>query len=653
MRLSRVTFGVLAGLLAACATPFEKIDMASLPTAEDHPEHNAVILLDERTLTFDEEDGKPITVDAVRRRWRDFHASGTIHPSAEYNKDTTKVRKLAFRGVNVYEPDDEIIVQKSAKNLDKPVAPESGIYSNTRKLILNDPRISSLPPGSIREYYWEMARGKADLVQYFNNFQNNAPTKAMKLTVRIPKGWTAEWKTFGGGKETKWAPTESEEDGFTVWIWERTDVPALDDAPDAREWANVPRVAVRLKTWTIRGEDGAAPNSFSELSKREWESYSKTREGTDEELARLAQDILKDAPKRPMDRAARLYSWVRDNVSYCQYYGSFDEGFVPHDVKQTELLRYGDCKDQSNILFGLLQADGINAQLGTLWRHKGVPRTLAFPSMAGNSNHVAVMVKLPEGDFFADPVNSATAFGELESDEFGAWFMPLTAKGAEPVRLGTPGAKETTDTATVRIKVKEDLSQEIQFERILTGAFAVNARRDLLKVIPENWKTAATLPIPAGVDEASVENGEVPALPKPLIFKGTAKAPKADPVGNLQLLSPHAWGWRVPGAGSARIAATVNPFATSFPYTKKYEVRIEYPTAGHISSVPGSQTAKSRFGSMSVSYEQRGKELVIRYEETNTATLVPAENLPEFRQWVKEADDAAVSAVVIRKKGGA
>jgi hypothetical protein len=645
----------LAALLIGCATArFEKIDLEGLPTQEQYPDAKAVVLFKQQVLEFKSHRGDAVAEVENRVRYRSLAPDASLQAAqpVNYRKGSVDVLNVAVRGVNANT--GETFTSRGKRiYTDVPVFPAAYLYSADRQLTVAEPKIATLPPGSVVEGLTEVRNRRVGEHQFLHVFGASVPTIVDRFVVKVKAGWTIEHKTFEGGKESNWEPTREEAaDGGALYIWEKRDQVAVDDDDGKALSAYQPQVWVRLKSWEAGGEAQSAPATFAELSKSIFGTMEAKAEIT-EEVQALKNKILEGAPADKRERAARLHAFARDEVSYCAYYTSFDDGFVPHPAEKTTALRYGDCKDKANLLHTLLRAEGISSRLVTLWAHDGMPRPLVFPSLVGNSNHVALLVDLDGEAVFADPTRPSVAFGEAAPDEYGAWLLPISEKGDEPVQLPWPKAEDSLDKYRATVTVKKDGEAAVEFTRELTGAFASDTRRTLAGSVEENWKSAVKLPGGGSVEEVKVEGGAHPLHPTPLTLKGKAKWSKWSEDKKPVFYSAMDWGWRAPGAKSARReAATTNPIVLAHPYTKDYELRVKYPSASYIAGVPAKQKAESAFGTYELSYEKRGAELIVRFKLTHKAQSVDGASFADFQDWIRKADAAAVATVVV-KKGGA
>jgi len=166
-------------------------------------------------------------------------------------------------------------------------------------------------------------------------------------------------------------------------------------------------------------------------------------EGTDalnEELARLARQ-WRGSARGPLEVAGAVNRFVSENVEYLAL--EFGMGsFRPKPAIQVWESRFGDCKDQANLLRVLLGALGIPSHLALVnTQHAGLI-VKAIPDYS-QFNHVLVAIPTDGGRYeFLDPTGPPLAKGDLPYTAMGREALVLLPEGAEFVRIPAGSAGE-------------------------------------------------------------------------------------------------------------------------------------------------------------------------------------------------------------------
>jgi tetratricopeptide (TPR) repeat protein/transglutaminase-like putative cysteine protease len=149
------------------------------------------------------------------------------------------------------------------------------------------------------------------------------------------------------------------------------------------------------------------------------------------QLKQLAQETIAGATDRRVI-AERLLGWVRKNIRYTGVH--FGEAkIVPRAPAETLSRRFGDCKDMSTLLVGLLREAGLPAHVALVRTRGEIEASL--PGLGG-FNHAIVFVpgKQP---LWIDPTDGDSALGSLPQSVQGTRAL-VTGTGADAL-MQIPG----------------------------------------------------------------------------------------------------------------------------------------------------------------------------------------------------------------------
>ncbi len=203
------------------------------------------------------------------------------------------------------------------------------------------------------------------------------------------------------------------------------------------------------------------------------------------EIQTLANQITQGLNK-DFDKAQAIARWIAKEMRYVAVFVGAG-GFIPNDLPHILKNRYGDCKDYTLLMMGLLKAAGIDSApvlintANTDWTP---------PIAAAVYNHV--LVYIPVLNLFSDPTASQIPFGKLP------W-----ADSAKPVVVGL--ASGSRDMRTPAFAAQDN---RIQIQSIWRMDAQGHAQADL-KV--DTWGEAATtlqnqlLQIPTGFSGPAVQ----------------------------------------------------------------------------------------------------------------------------------------------------
>ncbi len=179
-------------------------------------------------------------------------------------------------------------------------------------------------------------------------FGKEVPVRRVRLTVEVPQGSPLHFSARG----VRVKPQRTEAHGRTRVLFEHGPLePVASPEPllpgDAVSW---PHVAF------------STGRAWAELARRYHETVETQLQGAS--LERTAREIVGEE-KRREQVISRLTAWIHSQVRYTSLqFGA--AAVVPRQPAETLLRRYGDCKDLSTLLVGLLRASGIEASVALL-----------------------------------------------------------------------------------------------------------------------------------------------------------------------------------------------------------------------------------------------------------------------------------------------
>jgi hypothetical protein len=507
-------------LTGACSSSWQWTQGATEPPADEYPEAHAVVLLDEERIDFHPEalTGRAVVDRTSRMRVRvrridKEHRFNSL--SVHYSPQFSRVIAIGLRTttpegtVRTYGRDDSVDAMAAGMEL----------FTDDRVIGITLP---PLPPGSLIEYQYTLRYSEPRLFQFSQGFGGAYPVAVARLAVAVAPGWEVEHLARRLGEAFAWQPEEVERDGQRWRVWERHDLAPLPEDPWSVSEAAAPEVMVRLARWT---EGGHAIEGFRDpraLSAWNYRLVQDASRPTDETAA-LATRLLDGLPADPATRARHLYAWVRDNVKYCAIEIGYG-GWRPHDADTVGRLRYGDCKDKANLLKTLLDTAGVPSRLATVWSHRGLPRPFGLPTLAGNFNHMILIVDLPSGPVVTDPTSHTVPFGALPVGDQEADLLPLTAEGSALERTPATSPDDNLEERDFELELRREGTAQGRFTLSASGSFAERLRGALLETAPADRDARLVAPSlglrRAVVSEVAIDAAAPPEVPTPVRVRG-------------------------------------------------------------------------------------------------------------------------------------
>jgi transglutaminase-like putative cysteine protease len=342
-------------------------------------------------------------------------------------------------------------------------------------------------PGNVVGYEY-VQKGRPFIFENNWWFQDQIPLRHGRLILQIPSSWdyAARWFNY---------PEQKPQVSGNQYIWEVTDVPAVDVEPAMPPWE---AVAGRIGLKYFPHDPAMRARTTGS-----WNDLGLWYAGLTQSTRNPSPDITK--------KVAELSAGLTDPVSKMRALTDFSQrkiryaaielgigGYQPHPATDVFTHQYGDCKDKATLLITMLHEIGIEAYYVVVDDERGIVRP-DYPSI--RFNHVIVAIKLPEevkdASLFAvvndpqlgrilffDPTNEYVPLGYLP------WYLQnnhglvVTSKGGNLVAmpLSPPMTNRLTRKATLTLSPTGDLSGEIQESE--WGQLAADKREMFLDAPP-------------------------------------------------------------------------------------------------------------------------------------------------------------------------
>jgi tetratricopeptide (TPR) repeat protein len=208
-----------------------------------------------------------------------------------------------------------------------------------------------------------------------------------------------------------------------------------------------------------------------------WKSIEKLCQ-PDDEVRRLAEEVTKEATDET-SKATAILAYVRNQLTYKAIeFGR--RARIMNSAGKTLRNKYGDCKDHSLLLYQLLRAAGISANLA-LVETEGLTSD-ATPSM-DQFNHMIVYTQDNGRERFMDATEKDTD-PALSAPAGLAGKLALILDSANPrlVRIGEYPADSMSIDVARKVRFAADGSAETE-DQVTFGAYYAGSMRGVLKAM--------------------------------------------------------------------------------------------------------------------------------------------------------------------------
>lgn len=348
--------------------------------------------------------------------------------------------------------------------------------------------------------------------------------------------------------------------------------------------------------------------------------------------------------KSEKDRVAAIHNYVVKNTRYL-HVGLGIHGWKPYRTSTCFRNRYGDCKDKAALLKVMLEEAGVKANL-VLVRTRQLGTVDPAPASMHIFNHAITYV--PSMDLYLDGTAEFNGTHELTTMDQGA--QALIVEDGGRARLVTlPVDKSSANVMSMRLEV--DLTGDEPVTRgkiVASGTNAVYFRQSLedperraealeqqlaeefpgAKLVDASYKNIADLEKPTEV-EFTMRGGQ--------ILRSDGQRDFVFPVGRPKSLLD----------AYAKRSKRTQDLDIRVPFTSETTIRYRLGAAKKFGAVPANSDKKSKFGSLSIRYDQDGDDLVVDVRYTIDVQRVSVDEYPEFRKFMADVTAALNDSIAV------
>jgi tetratricopeptide (TPR) repeat protein/transglutaminase-like putative cysteine protease len=325
--------------------PYKYNPKQSIPKSFE--EATACVLYSGTTYIIEADD----TLETITHEVTRLNSRKAIERLGEYRSISfdPSYQKLVLNEARVLKVNGKVVPIEPRHVHLRDVSTDFQVYDRDKLLVISFP---NLEVGDIIEVKWS-TRGKSP--EFFGHFftrytfgDDRFPVVRDELRVRVPKKKTFHHAAINGN-----VPLSVRDEGAS-WLYHwradnRAELPPDESLPSKEAL----RLQVACSTFASWAEVGQWKHK---LRTQCWDCTPEIKEVVQEVTCGLTD---------PVDKARALTYWVRKRIRYVSISTSAT-GYTPQVPARTLANRFGDCKDQAQLLAVMLHEAGIQVELVTL-----------------------------------------------------------------------------------------------------------------------------------------------------------------------------------------------------------------------------------------------------------------------------------------------
>ncbi|WP_083993854.1 DUF3857 domain-containing protein [Gelidibacter algens] len=232
---------------------------------------------------------------------------------------------------------------------------------------------------------------------YFGDF---FPIQHKKVTLTADKNIKFRFQEFNT-ENYDLIFSQEEKRGDIIYTWELKNINKLKYESNIPSYARLlPHIVPIITSYTSAGKTVNLLNDVSDLYGWYYSMVKDiNKEASDTDLVALVNTLTKDQ-KTDIDKVKAIYYWTQKNIKYIAFEYALG-GFIPREANDVFKKKYGDCKDNSSLLYEMLKIAGLEGKLtwiGTRtipYSYNDVPTPIV-------DNHMILSINIDGQTYFLD-----------------------------------------------------------------------------------------------------------------------------------------------------------------------------------------------------------------------------------------------------------
>ncbi|HMA62655.1 MAG TPA: DUF3857 domain-containing protein [bacterium] len=608
-----------------------KMGIDQIPEQSDYPEHEAVVLLNEGTLTI--ETDKDALYKALFEKHKvikiftreGFKYGNIIIPYGDkHNVEDISARTISPHG-QVTELKKENIFR-----IDK--YPGNAFYSDKKAVKFALP---ALEEGCIIEYSYMVFK---DIRNYIGRwyFQEQIPTEHSRIRMMIPGEWDLQYNANNLEKEPKINQAPA---GFKAeYEWELFDIHALE----GEEYMPAYRNLVKSVEFAPPGieEWSDVVNWYSEIFERSQTGGKQIEEFTKE----LIQQV-----DSKQDKMKLIFNWVRDNIRYIII--EIDEGNIqPEKASKVFEYRYGDCKDMTALLARMYEASNLKIDpvlISTAYNGK-IDTSFATPN---NFVHVIGYSPEIEGGVWLDPTAQNCRFGQIPSYLEGMQGLIISRELDQNLKK-LPSSSHHDNKINYSFSISADTNNNIVIDghNIFQGLNAADFRKNYIDLDSLRIQEILEKYLARNFSRAQIKNHKIKNLAPEtdslfldyILERSTSENNNQFMINPLDLMD---FKFRDNFLKQKR----THPIQINYPYSKSLNLDIKIPENFTIHYKKLNYDYSNKTGGFEFTSFRDGNKYHLHYKFELYEDQIPVNYYPEFKSLISKCVNSFEPVIIISK----
>jgi hypothetical protein len=326
-----------------------------------------------------------------------YNSKSSLSFSSFFELDKIKASSFSYEENDYVETKVENFTEKDELN--------DSFYDDTKQLNFIYPNLKKGSKSKLE--YSQIIKNPRFLSTFY--FGDYFPVIRTKITIIADKDITLDFKQFNIEEGTvKFTKEEKRRNVIYTWISENNkEYKSENGTPNFKTF--LPHIVPIITSFKSKKENKKVLGEVSDLYNWYYSLVENVNTETpNPELVALVNEITADR-KTELEKVKAIYYWTQKNIKYIAFEYALG-GFIPRESNEVFRKKYGDCKDNSSILYRMLEIAGVKGSL-TWIGTRSIPYTYEEVPTPFVDNHMILSYENAGKTYYLDATGRYIKFG--------------------------------------------------------------------------------------------------------------------------------------------------------------------------------------------------------------------------------------------------
>ena len=318
-----------------------------------------------------------------------YNSKRSISYSTFFNLD--KIEASSFSKLDGKYVENKVVDFNEKNNLN------DSFYDDSKEVGFIYPKLTKGSKTSLKLTY-DIKNPRFLSAFYFGDFY---PIINNKVTIIADKNIQFTFKSFQLNNGTKITFKKKKKGTNYVYTWTTKNTNKFEIESNAPNYKTIlPHIIPIITSYQQNGKTKKLLDGVEGLYSWYYSLVENiNKEETDPALITLVEELTK-GKESDIEKVKAIYYWTQQNIKYIAFEYALG-GFIPREANEVFQKKYGDCKDNSSILYKMLEIAGLQGNLTWIGTRK-IPYTYEEVPTPAVDNHMILTYENKNNTYYLD-----------------------------------------------------------------------------------------------------------------------------------------------------------------------------------------------------------------------------------------------------------